>query len=222
MVNKKARGKPTSRIRQKRARARDEILAAARALLRDGGPDAVTLAAVAGELGMTKPALYHYFASKEALMRSLVTVLLDEEIEALVAAVEAEADTGRILGTLIKAFYDCYVHRLDAFRIVYSQTQLYSGAGSGMDPDTLRDEVNPRTRHLFDVLEARLSLDGAGKNERRRLRELAFSAWSSALGLLTMLSVADATNDPLVHTDKALLNTLIGVFDAAAARALPG
>jgi len=218
MVNKKARSRPSSRIRQKRARARDEILAAARSLLRDGGPDAVTLAAVAGELGMTKPALYHYFSSKEALVRSLVTVLLDEEIEMLVAAVEGERDVGKVLGKLIQAFYDCYVHRLDAFRLVYSQSQLYSGTGSGMDPETLRDEVNPRTRRLFDVLEARLSPRGASDSERRRLRELAFAAWTSALGLLTILSVADATNDPLVHSDKALLAALTAVFDAAGGR----
>lgn len=218
MVNKRTGGGPSTRIRKKRARARDEILGAARALLRNGGPEAVTLAAVAGELGMTKPALYHYFASKEVLVRSLVTLLLDEEIEALITAVEAETDDGEVLGRLIRAFYDCYIDRLDAFRIVYSQPQLFSGESTGMDPDTLRDEVNPRTRHLFDVLEARLSRDGATTAERRRLRELAFTAWTSALGLMTMLSVADATNDPLVHADKALLDKLAAVFDQAVAR----
>lgn len=217
MVNKKTRNKQSPRIRQKRERARDEILTAARSLLRDGGPEAVTLAAVAAELGMTKPALYHYFASKEALVRSLVTVLLDEEIEALIDAVEAQGDVGKVLGRLIHAFYDCYADRLDAFRIVYAQPQLYSGAGTSMDPDTLRNEVNPRTRRLFDVLEEKLSPNGASAAERRRLRQLAFSAWTSALGLMTILSVTDATNDPLVHADKDLLRTLTSAFDAAVA-----
>ena len=57
----------STRVRQKRARMREEILDAARELLLAEGPDAVTLGSVSGALGMTKPALYHYFPSKEAL-----------------------------------------------------------------------------------------------------------------------------------------------------------
>jgi hypothetical protein len=84
-----------------------------------------------------------------------------------------------------------------------------------LDEDTLRDDINPRTRHLFDVLEERLAKKGASKRERERLRRLAFSAWTSALGLVTILGVADATNDPLIHADKDLLASLSSVFDRA-------
>jgi len=48
------------------------------------------------------------------------------------------------------------------------------------------------------------------------MRQLAFTAWVSALGLMTMLGVADAVDDPLVHSDEDLLNTLSDVFDGAA------
>lgn len=47
------------------------------------------------------------------------------------------------------------------------------------------------------------------------MRSLAFSAWLSALGLLTMLGLADANDDPLVHSDQVLLDTLANVFDEA-------
>ena len=210
MARKKA---ISARVARKQEQARSEILDAARKLLQERGIDAVTLAAVAGELGMTKQALYHYFSSKEVLIRSLVTTLLDEEIKMLIAAVEAEKETGRILGRMILTFHEHYVDRLDAFRFVYAHSQLYTGATSGLDADTLRDEINPRTRHLFDVIEERLAGSGASKKERRQARQLAFTAWTSALGLLTMLSVADATNDPLVHTNKELLSTLVSLFE---------
>lgn len=213
MVSKNNQKPPSIRVARKQEQARAEILDAAQNLLRNNGIDAVTLASVAGELGMTKQALYHYFASKEALTRSLVTALIDEEIEALIAAVDKETNANKVLGRLVRAFYDHYSHRLDAFRIVYCQSQLYTGTGSSIDPATLRDEINPRTRHLFDVLEERLTGSGAGKKERRQIRQLAFTAWISALGLLTMLSVADATNDPLVHTNEELLDTLVGLFE---------
>jgi len=206
----------SSRVRQKREQARHQILQAARDILREGGVEAVTLASVAGVLGMTKQALYHYFPSKEALIRSLVTSFIDDEVETLVTAIEA-ADSGRnTLGTLIRAFYDHYINSLDAFRTVYCQSQLYSGPTPGMDEETIRDEINPRMQHLFKTLETRLTNRSLSKSKRERMRRLAFTAWTSALGLVTMLGVADAVNDPLLHADKDLLNTLATVFDDAA------
>jgi len=53
------------------------------------------------------------------------------------------------------------------------------------------------------------------KHERKNRRALTFSAWLSALGLLSMLSLADANSDPLIHTDKKLLNTWKDVFNNA-------
>ncbi len=208
----------SARVERKHAQARKEILEVAQAILLQGGADAVTLASVAGELGMTKQALYHYFPSKEALARSLVAALVDNEIEALIATVK-DVDSGqKSLGTLIRAFYDHYIDRLDAFRFVYCQSQLYRGTGAGLDQDTIKKEINPSTRQLFDVLEAQIADSSASKTQRKRMRELAYTAWLSALGLVTMLGVADAVNDPLVHTDEDLLDAMSSVFDDATVR----
>ena len=206
------------RIRQKRRQARQDILDTARHVLREQGLDAVTLTGVANELGMTKQALYHYFPSKDALLSNLLTTLFDAEIDVLIAAVEAEPDDGKILSTLIRAYYAHHIADLDAFRLFYCESQLVSAPEHGFGPDVIRDKINPRTRNLFDILEERLVRRGMPAKKRRRVRQLAFTAWTSALGLLTMLSVADNTGDPLVHTDAALLDTLAEVFDRAAAR----
>jgi len=205
------------RVQKKREQARQEILQTAQLLMRAGGVEAVTLASVAGELGMTKQAIYHYFPSKEALIRRLVTTLVDDEVNALLAAVEA-ADSGEsTLGTLVRAFYDHYIGNLDALRFVYCQSQLYATPDHGMDQGTVRDEINPRTQHLFDKLEARLVADRKlTKAKRERLRRLAFTAWTSALGLMTMLGIADALDDPLVHSNEDLIDTLAEVFDNTA------
>ena len=215
-VKRPSKRQPSPRVKQKYAQARQEVLETALALLQSGGVEAVTLAAVAGEMGMTKQALYHYFSSKEDLVRSLVTTLLDAEIEALIGAIEKVESGAESLGTLIRAFYEHYVGRLDAFRSIYCQSQLYSSPGPTLDADTVKEEINPRTRHLFDVLEERIAGSSASKDRRERMRRLAFSAWLSALGLMTMLGVADALNDPLVHSDEDLLDTLADVFDEAA------
>lgn len=208
--------KPTSaRVAQKREHARREILSSAQAILREQGPDAVTLASVAGRLSMTKQALYHYFASKEALDRGLVTKLLDEEIEALLSAINALRSNKRVLGVLIQTFYAHYSNNLDSFRTIYSQSQMYSASASKLDETTLREEIHPRTRHLFDVLELKIAGDDATRAERKSARQLAFTAWTSILGMMTMLSVADATDDPIAHSEQALLKVLSSVFDAA-------
>ena len=206
---------PSTRIARKREQAKRDILNSAQGILREQGPDAVTLASVAGRLGMTKQSLYHYFSSKEALDRGLVTKLLDEEVEALVSAIAALRSSKRILGVLIETFYAHYIDNLDGFRAVYSQPQLYSSSAPGLDEVTLREEIHPRTRHLFDVLETKIAGDHSTKPKRRHARQLAFTAWTSVLGLMTMLSIADATNDPIAHSEPALLKILSNVFDAA-------
>jgi AcrR family transcriptional regulator len=189
-------------VQKKRDQARREILDVARELLKEGGVEAVTLASVAGVLDMTKQALYHYFPSKEALTRSLVTALIDDEVESLVAAIAAVDSEKETLGTLIRAFYDHYINDLNGFRAVYCQLQLYSSSDQSMDERTIRDDINPRTRHLFDSLEARLTARGMSKT----------------LGLMTIRGVTDALDDPLVHSDEDLLATLAATFDGAAAR----
>lgn len=204
------------RVKQKRARARLEILQAARGILREQGGEALTLAAMAGRLGMTKQALYHYFPSKEALDRVLVTALLDDEIEFLLAAINAANTPQQAMNSLIRGFYTHYIGRLNEFRTVYCQSQLYSGGKPGLDMATLRDEINPRTQRLFDILEQRLLPDTADAQARLRARRLAFTAWTSALGLVTMLSVAAAAQDPLRHADSELLDTLCGIYEKAA------
>jgi len=205
------------RIRKKRKQARKEILQAALAILRTEGVDSVTLASVAGRLHMTKQAIYHYFPSKDALMKALITSLLEEEVDALLLAV-AHADSGQsTLSTMIRAFYSHYIKNLEAFRTVYCLSQLSPPNQIGMDETTIRDEINPRTHKLFDLLEARLADDSMSREKREQMRQLAFVAWTSALGLMTMLSLADAVGDPLKHSNQALLDRLTSVFDRSMA-----
>jgi AcrR family transcriptional regulator len=82
--------RPTHRQRR-RAATRDEIVEAARRLLVQSGLEQVTLRGIAGELGMTAPALYRYFDSREALLEALIDVLYDELADILLAVRDADA-----------------------------------------------------------------------------------------------------------------------------------
>lgn len=218
---KNTKDAPSLRVARKRERVEREILEIAQAIVNESGPGAVTLASVAGRLGMTKQSLYHYFSSKEALVRALVATLLDQEIDVLLDAVARQKSDSKVLGTLIKAYYAHYADNLGAFRAIYCCTQMYAPLESDLDEMTLREKIHPRTRQLFDVLERRVAGEGAKRARLRGARQLAFTAWTSALGLMTMLGVADATNDPIVHPGNELLRTLSAVFNNAAGGPAP-
>lgn len=126
-------GRYSPRIRQKREQVRQEILQAAQGILIERGIDSLTLASVAGELHMTRQALYHYFSSKEALVRTLIAALLDDEVNVLIDAVEQADALDKILGILVRAFYRHYIDQLNVFRIVYCQLQLGLGPSLAMD-----------------------------------------------------------------------------------------
>jgi AcrR family transcriptional regulator len=94
----------------RRERTRDattsEIKQTARRLLEHEGPDALTLRAIAREMGMTAPGLYRYFASHEELVGAVCHDVLDELTEALEAArdtVPVDDPVGR-LGATCRAF----------------------------------------------------------------------------------------------------------------------
>jgi AcrR family transcriptional regulator len=67
-----ADGDAPARVRLRPADRRDLILAAAGKAFGEGGFDGVTLDAIAGAAGVTKPILYRHFDSKEALYLALL------------------------------------------------------------------------------------------------------------------------------------------------------
>jgi AcrR family transcriptional regulator len=81
-----------------RAATAQEIKQTARRLLVDQGTEAVTLRAIAREIGMTAPALYRYFGSHEELLRSVVGDIFTELADDLHAAIRAESQRG---GTVV-------------------------------------------------------------------------------------------------------------------------
>ncbi|GHE09108.1 TetR/AcrR family transcriptional regulator [Streptomyces alanosinicus] len=84
---RRARQREEVRERQ-RAETKSEILHHARQLLVDEGPAAVSLRAIAREMGMTAPGLYRYYADHRELVQALTASLYDE----LAAALEHSRD----------------------------------------------------------------------------------------------------------------------------------
>lgn len=96
-----------SRRDRLRAATIDEIIQTARRLLVSSGPKAMSLRAIAGEMGMTAPGLYRYFDSYEELHRhvcaSIFTELggdIHQAIQAAAAAVPADPAPDQVITKL--------------------------------------------------------------------------------------------------------------------------
>jgi AcrR family transcriptional regulator len=83
-----------SRRDRVRAATTEEIKQVARKILVDEGPDAVTLRAIAREMGMTAPALYRYFGSHQELIRNVIGDIFLEIGGDIQAAIDAAAPDG--------------------------------------------------------------------------------------------------------------------------------
>ncbi|MFC5181710.1 TetR/AcrR family transcriptional regulator [Actinomadura harenae] len=104
-----------------RAQASEEIKQIALRLLAEGGPDAISLRAIAREMGMTAGAIYSYFRTRD----DLVTVLIGDVYSSLVNSAEAARDAvpeddpgGRIMAWA-EAFRAWALSRPEGFRLIY-------------------------------------------------------------------------------------------------------
>ena len=107
-----ARGRSASYDQQ-----RDEILARAAELFAESGYPGTSMNEVAGACGVTKPALYHYFRDKDALLAAISQNHIDhlEEIVAEVAAqgLPAEAHLRMLIMRFVSDYADSqHEHRV--------------------------------------------------------------------------------------------------------------
>lgn len=132
---------PSRRDRVRAATVR-EIKDTARRLLIRHGPDAVTLRAIAREMGMTAPALYRYFGNHEELIKHVIAdifgELADDLQEAIRAAGAAAAGEGDITELTAKLVAACQEFRRWALGHKEEYSLLFGTPLPGVDE---RDEI---------------------------------------------------------------------------------
>lgn len=99
---------PARRRRRSPEEARQEALTSARDLLLVGGPDAVTLKAVADDIGVTHTNLIHHFGSAAGLQSALMASMVADLTGALDAAVmRLRTDDGAPM-ELVSAVFEAF------------------------------------------------------------------------------------------------------------------
>jgi AcrR family transcriptional regulator len=114
-------------VSRPRSDTRERIQDVARELFKQQGVQRTSLQDIADKLGITKPALYYHFTSREELVRSIVQPLIDEG-ERFIASHESTRDaTPR---ELLEGYFDYhFAHRGDLVLVV---TELSTLADLGL------------------------------------------------------------------------------------------
>jgi AcrR family transcriptional regulator len=200
-----------------RALTRQSILGAAEvALLRDG-LDALTLDAIAAELGLTKQGLYYHYASKEALLAELALQEWTAAADTVHAATTAATRAEDALEALVRSYIGRYAGRLQMFRLATQGAQL-SPLAARLGQQQLA-AIRPLNDRMYGPTEQRLRQAQAAGRADPALdpRRLTFVAHSSAMGLLSMQLMVSTVQDPLRHTERALVDELCRALRAAVA-----
>jgi len=211
-----ARTKREARNERRRDQTRSEILDTARDAVLRSGLASFTLAAVADELALTKPALYYYFDSKEALLFELLLREWVESATEVQAAVEETENGADAVEQLMRTVFNRYRNRLELFVLFFKMGP--GGDFEGMIGPKELERFRPINDMLYGGAEARLRADQHTGDfpKKRDPRRFAFSAHMAVIGLLNMKAIVAAAKDPLIHSDDDLIEDLCTTFRDAA------
>lgn len=135
------RGAPTARRERLRAETTAEIKEVALALMASGGPDAITLRAIAREMGMTANAIYGYFATRDDLVTALILDVYTALADAVDRAWESTSaeDPATRIRVWAEAFRGWALANPQGFRLIYGDpVPGYQAPDGGAAPDAAR------------------------------------------------------------------------------------
>ena len=170
---------PVSRRARYRAETHEEAKAIALRQLAEGGIGAVSLNAIGKEMGVTGPALYRYFASRDSLLSSLIM----DGYRDLATVVEGTAQKNQQQSPrqCLRALADAV--RLWALAQPHRYLLLYGTPVPGyVAPD---ETVAIASRILLPFLNAlsALPLTGAAPNSRVSMLEAQLATWAQMRNL---------------------------------------
>ncbi|GAA3160218.1 TetR/AcrR family transcriptional regulator [Blastococcus jejuensis] len=152
---------PVSRRDRLRADTLREIKQAARQVLVAQGVDGLALRAVAREMGMTAPALYRYFDSREDLVENVVADLYDELVSVLEAARDAvvPAEPGPQLLAVSRAFRAWATTHHAEFGLLFGSPAESVGIATHGEGEGPAQQAARRFGQVFGTLVAQIYLD---------------------------------------------------------------
>jgi AcrR family transcriptional regulator len=156
----------------------ERIAQVALAILEKEGPEAVSMRRVAEAVGVTPMAIYHHFASREALLNNIT----DREFAKLLSYIQAHPLNGSIEGRLIavmEGYVDYAFAQPRVFDFVFSRPR----PGARQFPKDFRARRSPTLNPVADVLAAEMEKGFLKKDD---VWEVAFALWAHVHGYIML------------------------------------
>ena len=172
------------------------IRRAALRLLEKKGPEAVTMRRLARSIGITPMAIYHHFATREALLRAVVDREFGEFLDLIGKMPTLDTAEGQIVHAL-DAYLDYALSRPQIFDYVFSRPR----DDARRYPEDFRARRSPTLNPLADAV-TRWMEEGA--LEKDDIWEVTLEIWAHAHGYIALyragrFSLPPADFKELVH-----------------------
>lgn len=157
------------------------IMRSARDLLAAHGIENFTVAEVARVSQLSKPAVYYYFDSKEALVFDLAVESLQIEFSVLAPAVRAAKTGVDCLVEVIRARVDFFLNDMNAFRILHVWTPAL-----GLCQRLAQSNANTQISALLGAIADRLAAERTAGERAVHIedQQLPQMAWALSQGIL--------------------------------------
>ena len=202
---------PRSRI------SREAILDTAARLISETGAASMTFQTLGDRLGVSKQAIIYWFPSKADLARELVIPALELEADAVIAALRRVKSARRAIELFLRALIAFHLNDLGRFRLIYVVAQFDTEIWKVADLPHVTDPIHAATSRMYASLEGILR-QASDFADPAAARVTAAAVHTSAVGLLSMISLAEAIHDPLAHSSKALVAALVRMATGQAFR----
>jgi AcrR family transcriptional regulator len=149
---------------------RNEIKELALRQLAEAGPQGISLNAIARQIGLSGPALYRYYASRDELLTELVIDAYNDMADAMKEAAEAASD--RRAGDRFRAV--AWAYRAWAVAAPHRYRLLFGPPLPGYDAHT--DRLVTASRSSMGILlvaQPQHPLKGTGQSGQRLIRQIA-------------------------------------------------
>ena len=187
-------------VAEHRAQRLRALLEAARVLVAEQGPDALTLSALASQVGLSRPSLYEYFRSRD----DLVAAMVEDELPRWIAELDAEVRRHCSPADRIAAFVRAQLRMLTDGR----HTALVVLAGHALGPAAQERIMAEHSRLFAPLVSALTDLAVDHPDLRAHLIQGIVTAASPLLG------ADDLANRRVI--DAAVTQVLHGIHDARA------
>lgn len=188
--------------------SREAILEAAAAVISETGAASLTFQALGDQLGVSKQAIIYWFPSKADLARELIVPALHLEADAVATALQRVKSARRAIDVFLRTLVDFHLGDLGRFRLIYAVAQFDTDIWKVAELPEIAGAIHAATNRMYSSLEAVLR-QAPDFRDPSLARITAAAAHTSAIGMVSMISLAEAVHDPLAHSSKGLVDALV-------------